>query len=194
MSSSESFFQLRVQKEDSEPDDDLGPQWLQPPWRLLGSPVALALVIGQSDSAIVAVQNALVYPQGLEFQFDIRCLDEDLIHDLFRLEHRRKGSPPDEFLRLGVEFANGRRATNVDGIGGVAHRVDEDGATLHPLGGSGTFRRLERRMWLHPLPDKNPFTFVCEWPAVGISLSRTELDVKPLIEATARTVELWPNV
>ena len=36
-------------------------------------------------------------------------------------------------------------------------------------------------------------TFVCEWPAAGIVLTRTDLDAAPIRDAAARSRTLWDH-
>jgi hypothetical protein len=46
-------------------------------------------------------------------------------------------------------------------------------------------------MW--PLPPPGPLSFVCEWPAAGIPLTRAQIDAQALIDASARAQEIFPN-
>jgi hypothetical protein len=73
---------------------------------------------------------------------------------------------PAEFLRLGVQFADGSVATHLD---------------------RSPFRRPDA--W--PLPPPGPVGFICQWPAQGIAESRVEIDARLILAAAARAVDLW---
>ena len=62
-----------------------------------------------------------------------------------------------------------------------------------PRGGGGGGRRWDVSFWLWPLPRKDPFALVVEWPGRGVDLARIEVPVQPLVEAAARAEELWPG-
>lgn len=37
-----------------------------------------------------------------------------------------------------------------------------------------------------------PLAFVCEWPALGISETRTEIDAQLILDAASQSIVLWP--
>jgi hypothetical protein len=55
---------------------------------------------------------------------------------------------------------------------------------LGPLDGRST-------LWLWPLAPEGAVEFVCEWPALGIELSRIEVAASLLRDAAARSRTLW---
>ena len=97
----------------------------------------------------------------------------------------------DELLRFGVQFADGRKATNLDPR---AHDPDQepDRPVLNYHGGGGGLA-WDMGHWVWPLPPPGPFTFVCEWPARGIAESGAEIDAGSILEAAGRAVILWPD-
>ena len=44
-----------------------------------------------------------------------------------------------------------------------------------------------------PLPPSGPLTFVCEWPAHGITESRASIEGDLIRVAAAEAVQLWPE-
>ena len=137
-------------------------------------------------------------------------------------EHRRSqsGELPDELFRLGVQFQDGSKATTLGtGLHGTfvvdshGEAVEEstrgsfgvvegdepeepqvpDSPVLVPRGGGGGMRRWSESQWLWPLPPEGRFSFVCEWPALGIALTRTDVDAAPIRDAAARSRPLWDD-
>jgi hypothetical protein len=104
------------------------PAWAGPPHGTLPGVLPLELVLARSEVAAVCVSQLCAYPTGLESDLlvvaapdaDDNALDPMLFGpQAHRLRRRADGSEiPDEVLRFGVEFADGRRATNMVG-GGV---------------------------------------------------------------------------
>lgn len=95
-----------------------------------------------------------------------------------RAQFRRSGpalerEPDDEALRLGVEFADGRKVVNTGPSPDYAESVPE-GLSLRPLG-------------------FGPVTFACEWEAFGITEERAVTDADLILAAARRSVVLWPE-
>lgn len=57
-------------------------------------------------------------------------------------------------------------------------------------GGAGLLSR-EWTYWVSPLPPPGPLALVCEWPAFGISESKTEIDAQPILDAASQSIVLW---
>ena len=92
---------------------------------------------------------------------------------------------PDDLLRVGVQFSDGRKATNT---GGFPHRppdfeIPPLGPVMHGGGGGGGERHWHQSQWVWPLPPGGPLAFVCQWPAAGIPLTRRELDAQLIFDA-----------
>lgn len=94
--------------------------WHGVPDGVVGRTVALNLVLGRSDNAVLWIPALTVYAEVFEFDLEIRHrLDEQASPDPFMLphSHRRSGSVRGELdpgvLRLGIQLSDGRKATNV---------------------------------------------------------------------------------
>ena len=53
--------------------------------------------------------------------------------------------------------------------------------------------RWSESLWLWPLPTEGRLSFVCEWPALDIPLTRADLDSAPIRDAAARSQRLWDD-
>jgi len=98
----------------------------------------------------------------------------------------------DALLRFGVEFADGRKVTNLDMYPFVPEDLSADQPVLVEGGGVGSEGgRLGRgAFWdlelvVQPLPPPGPLTFVCAWPARGIPEVRAEIDAGLILGAAA---------
>jgi hypothetical protein len=100
---------------------------------------------------------------------------------------------PDELLRFGVQFADGRKATNLDRPPYDLEARAPDRPVLDQHGGGGGGSAWDMEHWVWPLPPAGPFAFVCEWPSRGIAESRAEIDARLILEAAGRAVTLWPD-
>lgn len=193
------------------PPPEPPPQPPRRPWHgapdgALGRTLALDLVIGRAEQAAVWIPALTVYPDGFEFDVQIRHRldDEQFEHPVFmgrQVQRRRarsagEGLPP-ELLRLGIEFADCRKATNLGDR--LYHRqLDPDSEPEGPIlapagGGGGGGGRWHHGFYVWPLPPPGPLAFVCEWPAAGIELTRNEIDSEKLRTAAADAVVLWDN-
>jgi hypothetical protein len=107
---------------------------------------------------------------------------------------------PDALLRFGVQFADGRKVTNLD----MYPFVPEDQPAEQPFlvegGGVGSEGgRLGRgALWdlelvIQPLPPPGPLAFVCAWPARGIPEVWVEIDAGLVLDAAAAAVPFFPT-
>jgi hypothetical protein len=161
--------------------------------------VALELVLAQNERVAVCVTRLAGYPTG--FEFELRTLaapgsDEELDPMLFgphRMRIRKLGAAalPDDQLRFGVQFADGRKATSTGGP--RPHDEPPVGPVMHGGGGGGGGGEWHQNEWVWPLPPAGPQWFVCEWPAVGIALTRAEIDAQTILDAAARARTLFPG-
>jgi hypothetical protein len=182
------------------------PAWAGPPEGTLPSTVPFDRVLARTAKVAVLISRLAAYPTGFEFQLIMLSddADEDLEPCLFEMRrHRRRSSEgpeiPSEILRLGVQFADDSKATNVspDRFGGS----ERSGPILMEMGGGGSTGRWRQDYWVWPLPPPGPMAFVCEWPAFGIPLARQELDAAVILDAASRAevvfsdehLPAWPS-
>ena len=178
-----------------EPEQPRPPRqpWAGSPDHVIGGSVPGDILVARTDDVAIIVRHLIAYPEGLEFSLDVhRRVHEwnDPFEDAmpFRMGRRTRGMP-DEILRFGVEFSDGRKATTLDGWEG--HRGEPASPRLIPRGGGGGGTRWMQEYWLWPLPPAGPLAFVCEWPAQGVELTRAEIDAGSVIEAAGRAEVLW---
>lgn len=157
------------------------------------------MVIAQTEEVAVCVSRLAGYPTG--FEFELRTLaapgHEDLELDPIMFgphRHGRRGREQeleDDVLRFGVQFADGSKATNVAGF----HSPEDppDAPVMHSGGGGGGGGDWRQTEWVWPLPPPGPLSFVCEWPAAEIPLTRAELDARIVIDAAARAQVIFPR-
>lgn len=127
-------------------------------------------------------------PTGVAFQLAARARGPedpaagDRLGELFW--DYRGGSP--RFL-FGVQFADGRRASNAVGGGG-------DGDLLfHPGGGSGGSSSVDQEWWLSPLAPEGPLLVVVRCPEIGLEETVTELDGTAIRRAERRRPSRGPG-
>lgn len=180
----------------SPPSRPVRREWDRPD-NYLGQEVPIQFVLASSAKAVVAIRHLTAYAMGFEFQLTARLRPGHEIRGPFPGMYWRAGldpaTLPDEFLRIGIQFADGSKATNV---GGPFSRPGGDrpqGPILQPGGGGSGGTRADMNFWVWPLPPAGSLAFVCEWPAYGISLSRHEIDSALIRTAAAQTTPLWPD-
>jgi hypothetical protein len=173
------------------------PPWLGPPLNALPGIAPVELVIARTDQTVAAIAGIQAYPAGFGFTLCLRLRTVSAQEEQqfpYLLDRVPVGGDPlpDQLLRFGVQFADGRKATNLDR---PAYDPDQepDRPVLHPHGGGGGGSAWDMEHWVWPLPPPGAFAFVCEWPARGIAESRVEIDAGSILEAAGRAVTLWPD-
>jgi hypothetical protein len=163
---------------------------------VLPNVVPIEREVARSAEAVVAVSSIAVYPNGFEFTLfavlRVARRGGPGAHAGHWLEPDQP--PPAKFLRVGVQFSDGRRVTNLNRL--PAATDDAPDATPQPKmmgGGGGGRRQFEGTYYVWPLPPSGTLSVVCEWPAYGIDESRIEVDAQTLIDASARSIQLWPD-
>ncbi len=161
--------------------------------------VALELVLARNEKVAVCVTRLAGYPTGFEFDLVTMAapgqreldLDPMLFGRRRRLVRRGEQELDPELLRIGVQFADGAKATNT---GGFYHDQEPPaGPVMHSGGGGGGGSSWRQHMWVWPLPPPGPVAFVCEWPTVKIPLSRAELDAQTILDAAGRAQVIFPE-
>lgn len=178
------------------------PRYRMPPW--LGAPrgtlpgaVALELVLAQTEKVAVCVTRLGAYPTGFEFEILTMSADDDdqldplMFHHHHRMHRGATDDIPPELLRFGIEFPDGSRATNT---GGFHHdRNPPKGPIMQSGGGGGGGGGWQQTQWVWPLPPPGTLSVVCEWPAMGIPLTRTEVDAQLILNAATRAQVIFSD-
>ncbi len=183
-----------------EPERD-PPPWAEPPRDVVAALVADRRVLMATDRVSVTLTHIDTYPTGAGVRLLVMARR---VPDMTEADWRRSqevvwgraGPPaPDEVFRVGVQFADGQKATNLD-QGHHAWPADEpSGPRLTEYGGGGRGHRElivhGRNLWLWPLPPPEPFDLVIEWPALGVPFTRSKLDGAAIVAAAARCRPAW---
>ena len=177
------------------------PAWFGPPDDELGVVVPQAVVAGRSQTGVVALRYVTAFSTGLllDVVAAARGLKESRAQALFHEQHVADSEEglPDGFLRVGVEYPDGRQASNLAGRHLFWQSKSEpEGPVLFQAGGGGGSAGSGRAMmnpgyWLWPLPPAATLRLFVEWPAVEIALSSVELAGEPLLEASSRSEPFW---
>ena len=151
-------------------------------------------VVARTDQVAVYLSSFSVYPNGFEFEVFAVAGDEESeldpsgFHDL----HSETTSP--ERLRLGFEFSDGSKVTNIGREFDVDWEADDSrpaSPVMSGVRGQGGEGQWSRTFWVWPLLPPGSLAFVCEWPAAGIPLTRVELDAESIIGAASRAQRLF---
>ena len=147
--------------------------------------VPLNVLLARTDDAAMALLDLQVYTTGMSLTLAVRARSGPGARDLNNLvfEHRPSGAGR---LLLGVEFADGRRASNLYGL------EPQSDVVFHSGGGGGGDRSVDQSWWLSPLPPEGPLTFVTRCAALGIRETRTVVDASVIRGAAADVITLWP--
>jgi hypothetical protein len=157
-------------------------------------PVAVAVntVLARTGDVAVALQRLSVYTTGVSFDLVVRLRPDAAQaagHDLNELVWGHGPAPARGGFLLGVEFADGRRASNLAGRPGP---TPGDEIVFTQGGGSGGMASVEQSWWLNPLPPAGPLRFVVRCPGLGIEERSVVLDGAAIQAASRDVVVLWP--
>lgn len=189
-----------------EESEEETPDWISAPDGWIGAVLPVQELIGRSEEAAISLARIVAYPVGFEVTLDAftRAVSwgwafDERVGEWHRGEHER---PPAELPRYGVEFADGRRASNLGRMFGgtvvampAADNEEPDPSKdirLVPGGGHGGGRQSRQEFWVWPLPPHGPVAFVCEWPRYGIPESRVEVAAASIRAAASKAMEIWP--
>ena len=176
------------------PEEQRQPAWIGPPENELGVGVPVRRVLFRGDELAIALIGIVAFSTGLELQVVVRrrhVSDEpDLMHFHMHGRAARGGELGPEVFRFGVEYPDGRKATN---LGHPPFGEDPPGPVLINRGGGGGGRSWNFGYWLWPLPPAGALRVVVEWPAFGVPLTDIELDGAAFAEAAAGVDVLWPG-
>lgn len=186
------------------------PPWSGPPALETGAVLAVEQTVARSPNVVLRVPTIRVFRSGCMLDVEVVSrqggLSEDDWWDLRTSLHGagrglRGGAPlPRKLLRLGVRYADGRKATTIEQW--LRRTQASDDPPTGPLlswwpGSSGMHRRevgfSRFGLWLWPLPPAEAFEFAVEWPFGGIALTTIELDGRAIVAAANRSASYWPE-
>ena len=184
--------------DDAEPEQPYLPWWGAPEDEL-GVAVPAGVVIARSPRGAVALSHVVAYTTGAQFEFVAVAhgIKQSQVHTMFHAQHADPAEEtPDEFLRVGLELADGIRVSNLGGRWARDPLTESpDQPVFHQSGGgggSGTHGGVRMRpgYWLWPLPPSGALTIWCEWPAIDIALASVEIDAAEIVAAASRSQPL----
>lgn len=171
---------------EERPDNEIG--WVLP----------ISVVLARTQDVAVAVTHMTAFTTGVAFQLAVRLrvapdgLRRGGLYELISpYGPPGMGVDPDRRLLFGVEYADGRIATNLSSSGWPPKQQDDHAPTLVPYGGGGGELSVDNGFWLSPVPPDGSFTFVCSWPAFGIDETRHLIERADLATASTRSTTLW---
>jgi hypothetical protein len=182
----------------SPPQRFVAPEWVGPADNVLPAPFPLDELLARTESVALAARGGRAYANGIEFALEIRRRKASTGRRTDPIsrwhETYESGDLPEDVLRFGVEFADGRKATVFD------HSRFRPGGwetpppiALQQRGGGGGMHHWDIGFWLWPMPPQGPLALVVEWPSESVSLTRVEIDTAPIHVAAGRAIELWPD-
>lgn len=184
-----SFFENMP--EPPPPEPRIHQPWDVPDAELPGIVHIDTLLLGRTDRAVVAVTGIAAYTAGFEI----------FLAAWFRPGAAGAEQPPPpgpphpkalrRSLRLGLQLSDGRKVIGQHGGPGPGADQQPDGPILREFMGGRSPRSLQSRWWAWPLPPAGPLEFVAEWADFGIAETRASIDAQLILDAAARSVQLW---
>lgn len=170
---------------------------MSPPENEFPAGAGLTSLFARTGDAAVGITHVEAFSTGFAFTLAVRLRRPH--PGLFMLisGHGRPGVaevPVQRRLLLGLEYADGRRASTLDDrrLRGPRPELDDRQLVLTQEGGGGGDQSVDQRYWVSPLPSAGPVTFVLAWAAFGMPESRTVVDGSAILAAAERSQPLWP--
>lgn len=193
-----SFFVSSYLASEGEPPpaEHARPAWLKPE-DALPRIAALDLVLVHTDAVAIGLTGLWCYSNGFEFGLEVVLRQPDrrgkLMNAMHQVHTLEPGEPiPPELLRVGLEFADGTKVTNMPGHGHPFGR-EPDRPILFGGARGGGHHTQSHHFWVWPLPPAGLLTFVCEWPYFQVGETQTTMDAELILDAAARSSPLWPS-
>ncbi|MGH2691613.1 MAG: hypothetical protein ACRDHM_03830 [Actinomycetota bacterium] len=160
------------------------------------------MVLARTKRVAISLENIAAFESGLTFALVVRLAPSEEKwregEGLSALHGRHFGQdrPPTPIdpaiLRFGVEYADGRRVTNV-----WTDMLPFFGSTEGPVLSSSSGGMSERdgytQYWMAPLPPPGRVMFAVEWPSRNLAFTSIDVDADVFKEAATRSVSMWPE-
>jgi hypothetical protein len=158
----------------------------------LPTPLATRLVLARTDQVAIAVVGLWAFVSGFEFLLSVQLKQAVPGTSAASFLSALDDEPPhEEFLRLGIQFATGEKASNMQVRATRSGESDHRGPIMKSrIAGAGLLFR-DWKYWVSPLPPSGPLAFFCEWPAYDILETRTEIDAQLILDAARTSIDLW---
>ena len=170
-------------------------EWTLPDGVIPGvAPIGLILI--RTDELAIAVSSVAAYPNGFEFTVHALLHHEQLTWGISPTDPAADPVTkqyPEQALRLGIQYADGRRARSNNYEPMPVDDTDGEDLVMTGTGSGGTGRQWGGQFWVHPLPSDGPVTFVASWLLRGVTEVSAALDSSVIHEAARRVVILWPD-
>ena len=179
------------------------PPWIGPSEAELGAAVPLRAMLASGKDVVIALTDCVAYSSGFEIGISVRSREpiENNMMGWGRPPEPGKALP-DDLLRIGVQFADSRKATTIGPHGAQFEEFlaavregreaqPPEGPLMMQRGGGGGGRRWDQRYWVWTLPPRGTLAIACEWPAKGIPLTMHEVDADLIRDAAAKSTRLW---
>ena len=166
--------------------------WEPPEAELPGLVAIDTLLLARNDQVAVAITGMSAFSAGIEIFLTAR-IRPSADHP----EEHLPGGPRDlaparRSFRFGLQHSDGVKAAGSAG-GRQARESEPAGPVLYPFAGGGGPYSFISRWWTWPLPPAGPLEFVCQWPTFDITETGVVIDAQVILDAAARSVQLWPE-
>lgn len=163
-----------------------------PPGNILGSLVPSQWHVVRTEALAIDMAGFACYPCGLEFSIQARSRDGCLGPEFLWMSSDELQFHEDNRLRIGFEFSDGTRASNLKGLFPL-DSLPRTVPVLMPLSGWGNRWAWTDHIWLSPLPPPGVLQFFAEWEVGGLKETQLQIDAGPFLAAAAAATELWPS-
>lgn len=166
---------------------------MSPPDNELGVAVPIRLLLAKTDTLALAVTEVVAHSTGFAFRL-VSKLHHAKDIDPHQMMMQFRGGPregDEDRLRFGVEFSDGRKATNL----GPRRPPGEPPPINLGMGGGGggSGQGWSYAQWVYPLPPEGPITIAIAWPHFDIPEKTVQFDAAPIIEAATHVQQLWAD-